>query len=45
MAVCQFRVKSQNWTSAHVDSLDIVTEKLLDLLTLDGGVDNNIVSV
>jgi hypothetical protein len=28
----------------HVDSLDIITEEFLDLLTLDGGVDNDIVS-
>jgi hypothetical protein len=28
----------------HVDSLDIITEKLLDLLALDRGVDDNVVS-
>jgi hypothetical protein len=28
----------------HVDSLDIITEEFLDLLTLDRGVDNNVVS-
>ena len=28
----------------HVDSLDIITEEFLDFLTLDRGVDNNIVS-
>jgi hypothetical protein len=28
----------------HVDSLDIITEQLLDLLALDRGVDDNVVS-